>query len=120
MLNNEIVKQDVNNELQRILTDAGFDKNKLRELYQNAEKYANEKKDGNLLLKIADKIEKANNLTNNGTVNVSQTQTIDYSNLDSEGQPLVTTKRKITETVSLQDVPIKNTSQDENGNAKTE
>lgn len=64
MYNNEkgIVKQDINSELQRVLTDAGLNKDKLKEIYENALKFATEKKDVTNLLKIADKIEVANNL----------------------------------------------------------
>ena len=87
MMTQEIVKNDVNNELQRILTDAGFPKDKLKELYTNAEKYANDKKDGNLLLKIAEKIERANNLTQGSSITARTIETTDFSKIGKDGNP---------------------------------
>ena len=76
MMQTDIAKQMINTELVSLLTKANLSKERIPELYQKAEKYADEKKDGNLILKIAEKVEKANNLdVSDNKVRVSESQT---------------------------------------------
>ncbi|MFA6309730.1 MAG: hypothetical protein WC677_08385 [Clostridia bacterium] len=96
-LNQEMVKIDVNNELQKILNEAGLDKNKLKTIYETVEQIANDKKDGNLLLKIAEKIERANNLTENNSTRATYRETTDFSKLGKDGQPA----QKVTKTLEI-------------------
>lgn len=99
MLMSDIAQKDLNNELMRILSDAGLGKDKLKEIYGNSLLFATEKKDVTNLLKIAEIIRVANNLVSNEHVNSPKQQfntQINYSELRQDSPD--TDSNEITQT----------------------
>lgn len=89
LMKTEIAKKDVNNELMRILDEADLTKDKLKEIYKNSLLFATEKKDVTNLLKIAEKIERANSLVTNDQLSAPKQQyntQINYSELRDNDQ----------------------------------
>jgi len=73
MLNMPVVREKINTQLVELYSKAGLSKDEIPELLIKVKEYAEEKKDGNLILRLVEKIEKANDLT--GSANVPQNQT---------------------------------------------
>ena len=96
-LSQGIVKTDINNELQRIYTDAGLSKDALKPLLESIKSWIDDKKDITNALKLVDKIERANNLGLNNTITARTTETIDYSKVGKDGQPA----QKVVKTLEL-------------------
>lgn len=101
LMNTDIAKNMINNQLVSALNKANLSIERLPELYEKVEKYADEKKDGNLVLKLAEKVEKAHNIAAENRVSVSQTQIIDYSKVDQDGNPAIKQVKKIEKSVNV-------------------
>ena len=97
MMQQEIVKNDVNNELQRIYTDAGLSKDALKPLLESIKIWIDEKKDIANALKLAEKIERANNLTQGSSITARTTETTDFSKIGKDGQPA----QKVVKTLEI-------------------
>jgi len=63
MMSTDIAKNMLNQELVRLYANAGLTKDSISTLIKEANEYATDKKDGNLKLKIVEKLEKAHDLT---------------------------------------------------------
>lgn len=95
IMNADVVKQDIKQELQRIYTDAGLDKKEIKPLLESIKTWIVEKKDITNGLKLVDKMESVHNLAGNNQMKVSQSQIIDYSKVDEAGNPAVKEVKKI-------------------------
>lgn len=111
MLKTDIAKNMIDNQLVAALNKANLSIERLPELYKKVEKYADEKKDGNLVLKLAEKVEKAHQLEAKMTERTVEKW--DFSAIDQE--PVKVSETKIIEkTVSkTADVPPKSDLVDE-------
>ncbi len=97
VIESTIAKQDVDNELRRIYSEAGLDKEELKVLLSDAKQWIKEKKDITNALKLAQMIGVANNLTENNGVKATYRETTDFSKLGKDGQP----ETKVTKTLEI-------------------
>lgn len=125
MLNNEIVKKDIDNELQRILTDRNIKPlEKTVDLVQKAEDKAKSTSDFIQTARFYKELAEIS--TNKQTI--EQKETIDYSKFDDKGNPQVKVTRSVIQEISTNtpindstnETDVKNDSQNENSDAKTE
>jgi len=91
------VQDTINNELLRIYSEAGLSKDEIKPLLENVKSWIIEKKDITNGLKLIDKIENVNRLSQNNTITARTTETIDYSKVGKDGQPA----QKVTKTLEL-------------------
>jgi hypothetical protein len=102
MMETPEIRAKIDNELIRLLTDANLAKERLPELYKKAEMYADEKKDGRLILQIAEKVEKANNLDQKADVKAHETREYESFAALKDNKP-----SKITQTLTEEDKTLK-------------
>jgi len=76
---NSVVKERLNNQLVQIYAAAGLDLNSASTLLRESNEYASEKRDGNLKLKLAQEVLKANNLTNANTAHTQNNTQINFA-----------------------------------------
>jgi len=102
MIDKPEIRQKIDNELIRLLTDANLAKERLPELYKKAEMYADEKKDGRLILQIAEKVEKANNLDQKPDVKAHETREYESFAALKDNKP-----SRVTQTLTEEDKTLK-------------
>ena len=90
-------RQMINSELISIYNEANLSKHEIKPLLDQVKTWIIEKKDVTNGMKLIEKIEKVNSLLENSTVNVSQTQIIDYSKIGKDGQPA----QKVVKTLEI-------------------
>lgn len=95
VIESAIAKQDIDNELRRIYSDAGLDKEELKVLLSDAKQWIKEKKDITNALKLAQMIGAANNLDHNNSVKATYRETTDFSKIGKDGQPVVKTSKTL-------------------------
>jgi hypothetical protein len=101
-MNSEIAKQQINTELVSLYNKANLSKERLPELYAKIESYADEKKDGNLLFKLTEKIEKVNNLEQKAEIKAHETREFSSFSSLKDNKP-----DKITQTITQDDKTLK-------------
>jgi len=96
-LSQGVTQNKINNELQRIYTDAGLSKDALKPLLESIKLWIDEKKDVTNALKLVDRIESANNLVQKQSISARTTETTDFSKIGRDGQPA----QKVTKTLEI-------------------
>ncbi len=104
-LSQEAIQTSINTALIEFYSSAGIDKEEAVKLLNLAKEIAKEKKDVTNLLKIVEKYENAANLTHKNTITARTTETIDYSKLGKDGNPVqkVTKTLEVTQDASIAD-----------------
>ena len=97
MMNTDIAKNMINSELVTYYNQANLTKERIPDLLKKVEEYADLKKDGNLILKLVEKTENVNNLTQKQSITARSSETIDYSKMGKDGNPL----KKVTKTLEM-------------------
>ena len=97
MMSTEESIKRIDTQLIAYYSGIGYDLEKAKELTKEAEQFAREKKDAALLLKIAQMILAANNLTQSSTITARTTETTDFSKLGKGGLPA----QKVVKTLEI-------------------
>lgn len=102
MLNSDIAKNDIDNELQRIYTDAGLSKDEIKPLLANIKAWIEEKKDITNAMKLVDKLEKTHNLEQKPDIKAHETLEFNSFSSLKDNKP-----DKITQTLTEDNKTLK-------------